>query len=341
MQQAGEAAAETVKAGAGAGGSAAPEAVGGVGESLRQAGTDARDLADFAGELLLVWGVRVVGVIVLLIATWFVASWARRSLFRVLNRPSFDQTLLRFFCNALRWVILAMGLVGALSIFGIAPTSLAAVVGAVGLAVGLALQGSLSNLAAGIMLLLLRPFRVGDVVKFGGGELGKVDEIELFHTKVDTLDNRRLIVPNGQIFGSVIENFTHHLVRRIDIPVGVEYGADLDKTRAALTRAIERIPGRVEDPKSEAVLTGLGASSVDWQVRVWCKTAEFGIVRQATVWACKTALDEAGISIPFPQTEVWMREYAKPEGLAAGGRSRLDGFPPPFDALATAEPDPD
>lgn len=298
-------------------------------------------IASWAVQIAADWGLRLLGVILVLIGAWVVAVWARKTVYRALNRPRFDQTLVRFISNSVRWAALVLGVVAALSIFGIAPTSLAAVVGATGLAIGLALQGSLSNLAAGIMLLLLRPFKVGDVVNLAG-QIGKVDDIELFNTKVDTLDNRRLVIPNGQIFGSVIENLTHHDQRRIDINVGVEYAADIDVTRQALLRATASIPGVLKDPAPDAVVTGLGASSVDWQLRVWCKTADFGVVRQSTIRAAKLALEEAGISIPFPQMELWNRGApAAPRSLTDQAASRLARFPDHWPKPAAGEPDPD
>ncbi|MBW2263417.1 MAG: mechanosensitive ion channel family protein, partial [Deltaproteobacteria bacterium] len=181
--------------------------------------------------------------------------------------------------------------------------SFAALIAAAGLAVGLAFQGTLSNFAAGVMLLVFRPFKVGDLVTTAGN-LGIVQEIELFTTELSTLDNRKIVVPNGSIFGSVIENLTHNDTRRVDVPVGVEYSADVDETRKVLEAMIPSIPAVLEDPAPQVFLAELGASSVDWQVRVWCKTEDYWDVYQATIRAAKMALDEAKLGIPFPQMDV-------------------------------------
>jgi small conductance mechanosensitive channel len=212
-------------------------------------------------------------------------------------------------------VIVVMAVVICLGQFGINTTSLAAVIGAAGLAIGLALQGSLTNIAAGVMLLIFRPFKVGDMI-VANGQLAKVDEIELFFTRVDTPDNRRLIIPNSALFGTTVENITFHPHRRADIPVGVSYSADIDKTRKALERAVELTVGGLKDPAPMVFLKGFGASSVDWEVRVFAPAAEFGNVRQSLVRAIKIALDEAGISIPFPQMDVHLVAQA---AAVAGG----------------------
>jgi small conductance mechanosensitive channel len=220
-----------------------------------------------------------------------------------MGRARIDATLSRFAAKASRWAILVLAVLGCLGLFGINVTTFAALIGAAGLAIGLAFQGTLGNLAAGVMLLVFRPFKVDDAVNVAG-ELGKVYEIGLFTTCLDTFDNRRIIIPNGQVFGSIIENISHHDVRRADVPVGVDYGAGIDETREVLTRAALSVPGRLTDREPQVVLSGLGASSVDWEVRVWAAAADFLAVKQATIRAVKTELDGAGIGIPFPQMDV-------------------------------------
>jgi small conductance mechanosensitive channel len=195
-------------------------------------------------------------------------------------------------------------------------TGFAAVIGASALAVGLAFQGSLSNFAAGVMLLVFRPFKVGDVVNVAG-QTGKIDEIGLFTTTMDTADNRRLILPNGSVFGAVIENISYHDTRRLDVAVGSEYPADLDRTREVLLRAARSLPTVLADPEPAAVLLELGDSSINWSVRVWVNAADYWPTRDALTRAVKLALDEAGIGIPFPQMDVHLD--APVAGAAAAG----------------------
>ena len=249
------------------------------------------------------YGARVVGVLVLVLVAWILSSWLERFVVRALGRASFDLTLTKFFGSVARWVLLVLAGLAALSIFGVETTSFAAIIAASGLAIGLAFQSTLSSFAAGIMLLVFRPFKVGDVVKTAG-ETGVVDEIALFNTRLDTFDNRRVILPNSAVFGSTIENVSHHPHRRADVSVGVDYGADIDETRRILESAVESVTGSLSDPAPQVVLTGLGGSSVDWEVRVWAPASQFGDVKQAAIRAVKLALDDAGIGIPFPQMDV-------------------------------------
>lgn len=305
----------------------------GVKQNLNQAATVLDRWWDLGLEFL----PRLLGALVILVIAWLVSSWARRAIYKALNRPHFDQTLVRFFSTASKWMIMVVAFVAVLGVFGIPTTSVLAVMGAAGLAIGLALQGSLSNLAAGIMLLIIRPFKVGDTVNIAG-QMGTVDEIALFHTYLDTGDNRRMLMPNGQVFGGAIENLTHHDRRRIDFNIGVEYAADIEATRAALVNAIDSVDGALKDPAPEIALMGLSPSSVDWQVRVWCPTADVGTVRQRVIRACKIALEESGITIPFPQSAVWMHRPTALQPLQAGKTSRLHlaGAVP-----ASSKPDPD
>ncbi|MEZ4221691.1 MAG: mechanosensitive ion channel family protein [Polyangiaceae bacterium] len=257
------------------------------------------------------WGLRLLGVGVALFLAWVLAGWARRRVARALERRSFDPMLGRFFANVVRYSILAGTVLGCLGVFGIQTASFAAVIAAMGLAVGLAFQGTLSNFAAGIMLLVFRPFKVGDVVNVAG-QVGAVVEVELFTTELCTADNRRLIIPNSEIFGKTIENLTHHATRRVDVPVGVAYDADLDRTREVLANAAASVTGVLAEPKAEAFLDSLGDSAVNWQLRVHCPTSEYWNVRQALVRAAKQALDEASLSIPFPQMDVHLTRADAP-----------------------------
>ena len=240
---------------------------------------------------------------------FIVAGWASRMVRNGCEKGGFDQTLAKFFAKMVRWAILIFAMIFCLGEFGIKTASFAVVIGAAGLAIGLAFQGTLANFSAGIMLLSFRPFKVGDVVSVAG-QTGKVDEIELFTTTLDTPDNRRLIIPNGSVFGATIENITHHEVRRVDVAVGVDYSADIDQTRRVLEQAAAAVPGRLGDRDAQVVLGDLGDSAVNWSVRVWAKTAEFWDVKQAATRAVKAALDEAGIGIPFPQMDVHMDQVA-------------------------------
>lgn len=260
-------------------------------------------LAEQAAGLLLTYGVRASGALVFLLLAWFVAGWARRALRRGLGSTKFDPTLGKFLSNVARWVILTLAVIACLGTFGVQTTSFAALVGAVGLAVGLGFQGTLGHLASGVLLLVFRPFRVGDMVNIAG-TLGKVNEIDLFMTELDTPDGKRVIIPNNKIFGGVIENITHHPRRRVEVAVGVAYEADLDETRAVLERAVREIPGALPDPAPEVVLQELGSSSVNWQLRVWAPRDDFLKIRQVTTRAAKVALDNAGITIAFPQMDV-------------------------------------
>lgn len=249
---------------------------------------------------------RVVGALVLLVGAWILAGWVSRLTYRSLKLAKIDETLSRFMTKFTWWSVLVLGVVACLACFKVETTSFAAAIGAVGFAIGLAFQGALGNFAAGIMLLIFRPYKVGDVIVVGG-QTGTVDEIDLFSTTLDTPDNRRILIPNASIFGSTIENTSFHRTRRVDILVGVGYAADIDRTYEVLMRAACAIPGIAETPAPEVVLVELANSSVNWSVRVWAQSAEFGLLKQRTIRAIKLALDQAAIEIPFPQMDINLR----------------------------------
>ncbi len=248
----------------------------------------------------------VIGALVVLFAAWMVAGWVSRLMYRSLKLAKIDETLARFATKFTWWGILALAIAGCLGRFGVDTTSYAAAIGAVGFSIGLAFQGALGNFAAGIMLLVFRPYKVGDVIVVGG-QTGKVDEIDLFSTTLDTPDNRRIMVPNGSIFGSTIENTSYHHTRRVEVTVGACYSADIDQTYEILMRAVCAVPGILSEPAPEVVLLELADSSVNWSVRAWATTADFGLIKQRTIRAVKLALDHAGIEIPFPQMDVNLR----------------------------------
>ncbi len=263
------------------------------------------------------YGARVLFVFVLMTLAWTLSSWASSIVRAALGRVKFDETLSLFLARLVRWTILLLVGSTCLSYFGVQTTGFAALIGAAGLAIGLAFQGTLSNFAAGAMLLVFRPYKVGDEVNVAG-YAGLVREIDLFSTAIDTHDNRRIIVPNSSIFGAVIENITHHPVRRLSVEVGTAYSADIDDTRRVLERAVRCVPLVVPQPPPAVVLLELGASSVNWSVRAWAKRDSYGDAKQAVIRAIKLELDGNGIGIPFPQLDLHLdTPEAEPARLAA------------------------
>lgn len=241
--------------------------------------------------------------IILIIVVLIVSGWVRGLITGVTRKARVEETLARFFGNLAKYAIMVLGGLAILSTFGVNTASFAAVIAAAGFALGMALSGTLGNFAAGVMLLIFRPFKVGDVVN-AGGVTGKVEEIGMFSTTFDTPDNRRMIVPNSSIYGSNIENVTFHSTRRVDVAVGTDYAADLDKTREVLTSAAAAVEGRLPDQEPVIYLSELGGSSIDWAVRIWSTTGDYWTVRERLTRDIKVALDAAGIGIPFPQRDV-------------------------------------
>jgi len=249
------------------------------------------------------YGMRVLGVLVAIVLAWIIGGWVRRLMMRAFEKANFDATLSRFFSALARYVIISLSVIGCLGVFGVETASFAAIIAALGLAIGLAFQNTLSNFAAGVMLLVFRPFKVGDWI-IVAGITGGVEEIELFTTELTTLDNRKIVIPNSIIFSNPIENITGRATRRCDVSVGVVYAADIDETRRVLEGALATIEWKLAEPESVVFLKGLGSSSVDWQLRIWCQAADYWKTYEAGVRAAKYALDQAGIGIPFPQMDV-------------------------------------
>jgi len=258
-------------------------------------------------ELGIGYGFPAVKALLIVLAAWIVSVWVRRLTRQAMERARIEPTIASFTSNLARWAVLAFGLIAVLGIFGVQTASFAVVIGSLGLALGLAMQGTLGHAASGFMLLLFRPFKVGDVVN-AAGIIGKVVEIELFATIFDTPDNRRMIVPNGVIYGATIENISHHATRRVDVAVGVSYDADIAQTRSVLLEAAKSIEEGLQDPAPAIVLGELADSSVNWTVRVWVDAGDFWPVKDKLTERVKNALDGAGISIPFPQMDVHLKK---------------------------------
>ena len=257
-------------------------------------------------QMLIDYSLKVVGALLVLYIGFLIGGKLQQAVTRRLEKKDFDASLTKFFGSLIRWGIILMSFLACLSVFGVETTSFAAVIGGASVAIGLAMQGSLSHVASGIMLLIFRPFKVGDVVKLGG-DVGGVSEISLFTVTLDTPDKRRILIPNGKVFGSTIENVTFHPIRRVDVNVGVDYSADIDATRKVIQEAIASVELGIkgdDEYASAAVLVDLGDSSVNWQARVFCKTEDYWGAKEALTRAIKMKLDEAGIDIPFPQMVV-------------------------------------
>jgi len=254
-------------------------------------------------ELVSTWGLQVVGAIAVLIVGRWVAALLRRSTRRGLERAGMDASLVPFLSSLVYYLALAVVLIAVLNLFGIETTSLVAVVGAAGLAVGLALQGTLGNFAAGVMLLVFRPFRVGDFVD-AAGIAGTVQEIGIFVTIVNTPDNVRMIVPNSEIGGGIIKNFSANDRRRNDLVIGISYDDDI----GVAVRTIEQVlksDSRVHSEPAPVVAVGaLGESSVDLLVRPWCNASDYWPLRWDLTRKIKEELESAGCSIPYPQRDV-------------------------------------
>ena len=253
--------------------------------------------------LLTSYGLRIIGVLFTFWVSLKLAGWLQRRVTGGLRARSFDATLSIFFGNLLRWLVIVGTVLACLGVFGIETTSFAAILGAAGLAIGLAFQGTLSNFAAGVMLLVFRPFKVGDYIVAAGKE-GIVAELGLFVTAIDTPDNRRIYVGNTAIGSGPIENYTAHPVRRVDIDVNIAGSEDIDASRRALEAAAAQVPGCDAALGSQVFLKGFGGGLVMWQVRVWSTPASYWDVWQATVRSIGYALSQARISMPVPAMNV-------------------------------------
>lgn len=253
--------------------------------------------------LALTWSGKIVSaLLVFIIGKWLAKRFAKLFV-KIMERNAVDVTLTKFLHNILYYLILVAVVIAAAGQLGVNTTSFLTVVGAASLAIGLALKDSLGNFASGVMLILFRPFRVGDVVTVGG-ETGSVEEITVFNTILNTGDNQKKIIPNGTVGSSTITNITANPTRRIDLIVGIGYDDDIRQAKETLEKILAEEELVLSDPEPTVAVSELGASSVDLVVRPWVKTGDYWSVKFALTEKIKLTFDEKSISFPYPQTDV-------------------------------------
>lgn len=276
---------------------------------MDQLGFDLETSITTITDLTTTWGLRLLGALAVLIVGRMVAGWVRRTVRSLLSRSKADPTLVPFLSGLVYYLLLAVVLIAVLDMAGVQTASLIAVLGAAGLAVGLALQGTLANFAAGIMLLVFRPFQRGDYIE-AAGTSGSVDAINIFTTSLNTPDNVRVVVPNSSIWGQTIKNYAAHATRRLDLVVGIAYEDDIGQAIDTIT-GILRADGRVlEEPEPTVAVNELGDSSVNMVVRPWCRREDYWPLRCDLTRRLKEGLERAGCSIPFPQRDVHVHQVA-------------------------------
>lgn len=263
--------------------------------------------ADLNTELIMNYAIEYGTALIGAIAIFMIGKWVARRLAnlvkKMMERGNVDPTITGFLSNIIYYVLFTIVIIAAIGTLGVETTSLAAVIAAAGLAIGLALQGSLSNLAAGVMIVLFRPFQTGDFVKVAGIE-GTVEEINIFTSYLKTPDNRTIIVPNGKIIDDNIINFTAKPKRRIDLTIGVGYDDDLKAVKKLLSTILDQHEKVLKTPEYIVAVSELADSSVNFVVRPWVKAADYWDVRFELTETIKNELDNAGFSIPFPQRDV-------------------------------------
>jgi small conductance mechanosensitive channel len=254
-------------------------------------------------DIVTAWGLKVIAAIAIFIIGRWIAKLVRRAVYRVMEKANVEPLITGFVSNIAYIALLAFVVVAAIGQLGIQTTSFIAILGAAGLAIGLALQGSLANFAAGFLMILFRPFKVGDFIE-GAGVAGVVQEIQTFTTTLKTPDNKTIIIPNAKLSGDNIVNYSAEATRRVDMTVGVAYDADLAKVKEVLNDIISKDSRIHADPAPQVVVAELADSSVNFVVRVWTNTGDFWGVKFDATEAIKNRFDAEGIGIPFPQRDI-------------------------------------
>ena len=265
--------------------------------------TDATHWLSNNQTLLIEYSVNIAAALITLLLGWFAASLVTGGLVRLMKSRHLDVTITDFVGHLVKYAILAFVVIAALSRIGVQTASFVAIIGAAGLAVGLALQGSLSNFAAGLLLILFRPLKAGEFVEVAGTS-GVVQTVQIFTTVLTSGDNKMVVVPNGAILNGTITNYSRMETRRVDMTFGIAYGADLQQAKAVLERLLAADTRILKDPAWTIAVAALNSSSVDLVVRPWVKTADYWPVFFDLQERVKLAFDDAGIEIPFPQMKV-------------------------------------
>ncbi len=278
------------------------------------AASKGQELMETAVEWLLQDGINIgkailMALIIFVIGKWIAAAIRNRRK-TTMEKRGVDPALISFGTNIIYYILLIAVVLAAVQQVGFQTTSLVAVLGAAGLAVGLALQGSLSNFASGVLIIMFRPFKIGDVVD-AGGQVGKVEEIGVLVTIMTTPDNRKIIQPNSAIMSGAITNITANDTRRVDMSVGVSYTDDLDKVQNIILDVLSAGDRVLKDPAQQVVVAELADSSVNFNVRPWCATGDYWGVFFDFQKTIKQRLDSEGVSIPFPQQDVYMHQVAE------------------------------
>jgi small conductance mechanosensitive channel len=261
-------------------------------------------------ELIGTYGLKVLGAIVILVVGYLLAKTVKQVITKVLTKSKIEPTLISFASHLSYIAILTFVFLAVLNTLGVATTSFVAVIGAAGLAVGLALQGSLANFASGVLLILFRPVKVGDYIE-GAGVAGTVEEIQIFATKLATPDNKTIIIPNAKLTGDNITNYSSKGTRRVDMTIGISYDADIDKARKIVADILAKDERVLEEPETAIFVSELADSSVNFTVRPWTNVADYWGVRFDTLEAVKKAFDKAGVGIPFPQRDVHIYQHSE------------------------------
>ncbi len=250
------------------------------------------------------YGIKVIAGIAILIVGWMIAKSLSGITRRALAKSSHVDEMLRgFFANLVKYLAMAVVIIAVLNQFGVETTSLIAVLGAASLAIGLALQGTLSSVAAGVMLLIFRPFKIGQYVEVAG-QAGTVKEVSLFTTELATPDNVQIVIPNAAVWGSAVVNYSHHETRRIDFILGISYSDNMDQALAAAKHVVDAEARVLPDPEPMFVVSELADSSVNLIARIWVNAPDYWDVKFALTKRFKEHLEAEGISIPFPQRDV-------------------------------------
>lgn len=274
-------------------------------DELNDSITDLGEVSGVLTEMVLDYGPRVILAIIALFLGFKLAGYIKNTFGRALEKKDFDPTLKPFLTNLVGWLIKILVLLSVAGVVGIETTSFIAVLGAAGLAVGLSLQGTLANFAGGILLLLLKPFKVGDVVDTGDF-MGTVEEIQIFYTKLATFQNRQVVIPNAKLSNGSITNFSAKDIARCDMVFGIGYGSDLKKAKEILVEMVEADERCLKDPAPLVAVGALGDSSVDILCRPWTSVADYWTVHRDFQEKVKLRFDKEGIEIPFPQRQVHM-----------------------------------